>query len=208
MHQRLKEAEEATCDRALVDLKGLRHLKWLDQRNTLRQQHKVSTSPRASSAVSASDQTCPPAQSAVYGTCGLFVTVHRKSQVTVLRLVKTGRRNLMRLGISCVLITEQVCPDTFQKPAGLGGSTRGLTRILTCVRGRRRDRRGCRRSCPTAFDSTCWYGILLSPDVVQTVLDWLSPVLCFTHSIGPRIGIGPLISIGPGIVSVSGLVSS
>jgi hypothetical protein len=41
MHQRLKEAEEATCDRALVDLKGLRHLKWLDQRETLRDHHKV-----------------------------------------------------------------------------------------------------------------------------------------------------------------------
>lgn len=32
MHQRLKEAEETTPDRALADLKGLRHLKWLDQR--------------------------------------------------------------------------------------------------------------------------------------------------------------------------------
>jgi len=40
MHQRLKEAQEPTADRALVDLKGVRHLKWLDQREALREKQE------------------------------------------------------------------------------------------------------------------------------------------------------------------------
>jgi hypothetical protein len=41
MHKRLKEAGEHTCDKALVDLKGLRHLSWLDNRVTDKDRKQV-----------------------------------------------------------------------------------------------------------------------------------------------------------------------
>jgi hypothetical protein len=50
MQQRLKEAGEATPERALADLKGLRHLKWLDQRAAERRQQAWHPTPAGGNA--------------------------------------------------------------------------------------------------------------------------------------------------------------